>query len=78
MTAEEALRSILRIAKEEGWEKYEAITPTGKVWALAHIALKGVDTISFHCELDEMQCSEQCHGNLERKKQCSFCTVLST
>jgi hypothetical protein len=29
----------------------------------------------FRCRLDEMQCSEECHGNIEKKEKCEFCTI---
>lgn len=79
MTAEEALLKILKIAKEHHWEKLDATEPRGKVWAFAHTATVTVpDAVTFYCRLDEMQCSEECHGNLEKKRKCQFCTVLST
>lgn len=77
MTAEEALSKILEIAREYHWEKLDATEARGKVWAFAQ-ATTPPDSVTFYCSLDEMQCSETCHGNLANKRKCSFCTVLST
>src|SRR6478609_8860283 len=31
----------------------------------------------YSCRLDEMQCSEECHGNQKQKEKCSCCTITS-
>lgn len=32
---------------------------------------------TYSCRLDEMQCSEECHGSVNNKEKCSNCTVTN-
>lgn len=46
----------------------------GVKWALSQLNKPKVRK-RYSCWLDEMQCSETCHGNLENKENCHYCTV---
>lgn len=31
----------------------------------------------YQCSLDEIQCSEECHGNPRLKEKCKFCKIIT-